>query len=123
MQPTVVPFLATSAEVPSMEAEYDRAWVQCRKADLLIAMGSSLSVPTACDLVEEIPQGSRLVVVNRQRTPKDHLAAMRIGGDCDTVLAMLGDPAELAEQRQSADAPAPTGAPAPRAPQAGVLSG
>lgn len=89
----IVNFGNTVEEVPSMEAEHDRTWMQCLNAELVVVFGSSLSVPTACDLPEEClqarygkPNGGRLVVVNRQRTPKDTLSAMCIHAACDDVL-------------------------------------
>lgn len=92
----IVNFGNTFEHVPSMEAEHDRAWVECMKADLCVVLGSSLSVQTACDLPEEClaareakPHGGRLVIVNRQRTPKDDLASLRIFGTCDTVLDLI----------------------------------
>lgn len=92
----VVNFGNTFEHVPSMEGEHDRAWVQCMKADLCVVLGSSLSVQTACDLPEEClrtlgekHQEGRLVIVNRQRTPKDDLASLRIFADCDAVLEFV----------------------------------
>ncbi|CAJ1348799.1 unnamed protein product [Effrenium voratum] len=49
----IVNFGNTCDHVPSMEAAHDATWVQCLKADLVVVLGSSLSVPTACDLPEE----------------------------------------------------------------------
>jgi NAD-dependent SIR2 family protein deacetylase len=92
----VVNFGNTHEHVPSMEAEHDRAWVDCMKADLCVVFGSSLSVQTACDLPEEClaarcdkASGGRLVIVNLQRTPKDDLASMRIFATCDSVLQTI----------------------------------
>merc|ERR1739845_115934 len=92
----VVNFGNTFEHVPSMEGEHDRAWVECMKADLCVVLGSSLSVQTACDLPEEClkPLGDkmergRLVIINRQRTPKDELASLRIFAACDTVLQFV----------------------------------
>lgn len=92
----IVNFGNTFEHVPSMEAEHDRAWVECMKADLCVVLGSSLSVQTACDLPEEClaprcdkPAGGRLVVVNLQRTPKDTLASLSIFATSDTVLSAV----------------------------------
>ena len=87
----VVSFHSTHEDVPSMEGEYDRSWVQCVKADVMLVLGSSLSVPTSCDLVDEAVEngGCAVVIVNRQRTPKDHLASLVIHSDCDDVIAAL----------------------------------
>merc|ERR1712232_444290 len=92
----IVNFGNTFEHVPSMEDVHDAAWVECLKADLCVVLGSSLSVKTACDLPEEClqerdakPNGGRLVIVNRQRTPKDELASLRIFGNCDYVLSFI----------------------------------
>ncbi|CAE7530164.1 SRT1 [Symbiodinium natans] len=96
LQDTIVNFGNTVEHVPSMEAAYDRTWVQCLKADLVVVLGSSLSVPTACDLPEEClqpregkPDGGQLVIVNLQRTPKDDLASLRLFASCDEVMAFV----------------------------------
>ena len=88
----VVGFHSTHEDVPSMEVEYDTAWVHCVKADVMIVFGSSLSVPSACDLVDEAVEnnGCTVIIVNRQKTPKDHLAEMTINAPCDDVVAFLG---------------------------------
>ncbi|CAE7670453.1 SRT1, partial [Symbiodinium pilosum] len=93
---TIVNFGNTVEHVPSMEDAHDRTWVHCLKADLVVVLGSSLSVPTACDLPEEClpardgkPDGGRLVIVNLQRTPKDQLANLRIFAACDDVMAFV----------------------------------
>jgi len=89
----IVNFGNTFEHVPSMEMQHDRAWIECMKADLVIVLGSSLSVPTACDLPEEClpprmdkPNGGKLVIVNWQLTPKDEIASLRLFGSCDEVL-------------------------------------
>eukprot|EP00927_Polykrikos_kofoidii_P057239 TRINITY_DN51356_c0_g1_i1.p1 TRINITY_DN51356_c0_g1~~TRINITY_DN51356_c0_g1_i1.p1 ORF type:complete len:349 (-),score=57.22 TRINITY_DN51356_c0_g1_i1:150-1196(-) len=96
LRDNIVNFGNTVEHVPSMESEHDRAWVECMKADLVVVLGSSLSVPTACDLPEEClpprvekPSGGRLVIVNLQRTPKDDLASLCIHATCDEVMELL----------------------------------
>lgn len=77
-------------EVPSFELQYDRAFVEMCRADLVIVIGSSLLVPSACDLVDYVVEhGGKLVIVNKQKTPKDHMAELVIHGDCDEVLGKL----------------------------------
>lgn len=100
----IVNFGNTFEHVPSMEAQHDRAWAQCVQADLVVVLGSSLSVPTACNLPEEClaprygkADGGRLVIVNLQRTPKDERASLKIHAPCDIVMgaieqALLGTP-------------------------------
>jgi NAD-dependent deacetylase len=47
----------------------------CRRADLLLAIGSSLVVEPAASLPRLAKQaGGRLVIINRDETPLDHLA-------------------------------------------------
>lgn len=118
-----------------MEGQHDTAWLQCvnlggkgsaaelwtlapgcslnrfsltcvRKADLVLVLGSSLTVPTACELPEEClaarhckpdtwshreklswpKDGGQLVIVNLQPTPKDSMASLRIFASCDEVM-------------------------------------
>ena len=92
----IVNFGNTFEHVPSMEDQHDAAWVHCLKADLVLVLGSSLSVPTACDLPEICleardgkPDGGKLVIVNLQRTPKDAMASLRIFASCDDVMEFL----------------------------------
>lgn len=89
----IVNFGNTFEHVPSMEKEHDDAWVEMLKADLVVVLGSSLSVQSACDLPEECiparsekPDGGRMVIVNLQKTPKDSLAALQIFAACDCVM-------------------------------------
>lgn len=96
LRDTIVNFGNTFEHVPSMEDQHDAAWVHCLKADLVLVLGSSLSVPTACDLPEECLEpregkqdGGKLVIVNLQRTPKDFLASLKIFASCDDVMAFL----------------------------------
>ena len=88
----VVSFHSSHKDVPSMEGEHDRAWVHCIKSDLLIVFGSSLSVPTACDLIDVVAEnGGDVVIVNKQRTPKDHFASLTIRHSCDVVVELLNE--------------------------------
>ena len=74
-------------DVPSSEVQYDRGFVEMCRADLVIVIGSSLLVPSACDLVDYVVErGGKLVIINKQKTPKDGLAEMVIHGDCDMVM-------------------------------------
>eukprot|EP01063_Lacrimia_lanifica_P005929 TRINITY_DN13577_c0_g1_i1.p2 TRINITY_DN13577_c0_g1~~TRINITY_DN13577_c0_g1_i1.p2 ORF type:complete len:342 (+),score=109.97 TRINITY_DN13577_c0_g1_i1:76-1026(+) len=97
----IVSFHSTFEDVPSMEQEHDYAWVNAIKADLFIVFGSSLSVPTACDLVDDAAaKGARIVFVNLQKTPKDHFAHLIIHAKCDDVVKELRrlDEAERADE-------------------------
>eukprot|EP01060_Flectonema_neradi_P001668 TRINITY_DN11002_c0_g1_i1.p1 TRINITY_DN11002_c0_g1~~TRINITY_DN11002_c0_g1_i1.p1 ORF type:complete len:301 (+),score=60.70 TRINITY_DN11002_c0_g1_i1:259-1161(+) len=86
----IVSFHSTFEDVPTMEGQHDSAWVHCIKADLIIVFGSSLSVPSACDLVDVVAErGGDVVIINKQRTPKDHLATLIIRHPCDDVVEKL----------------------------------
>jgi len=98
LRDVIVNFGNTFEHVPSMEAEHDRAWMEMKKADLVVVLGSSLSVETACDLPEECipvrygrPNGGRMVIVNLQPTPKDELAALQISATCDAVMTHIAN--------------------------------
>ncbi|KAJ8307673.1 hypothetical protein KUTeg_014777 [Tegillarca granosa] len=66
------------------------------QCDLMICLGSTLTVTPACDLVEMIKIPQRLVICNRQKTEKDNVClekdkkgitlGSRIFGDCDTFM-------------------------------------
>ena len=60
------------------------------RADLCLAIGSSLRVTPAADIPKETAKnGGKLVIVNLQKTPLDRRAAMVIHAFCDTVINML----------------------------------
>mmetsp|Transcript_77837 Transcript_77837/g.166884 ORF Transcript_77837/g.166884 Transcript_77837/m.166884 type:complete len:450 (-) Transcript_77837:339-1688(-) len=61
------------------------------KADLHLALGSSLSVSPACDFPASTAQkvGGRLVICNLQKTPLTEMADFQIYAETDTVLGML----------------------------------
>jgi NAD-dependent SIR2 family protein deacetylase len=70
----------------TLETSFDHG----SKADLCMALGSSLTVTPAADIPETVGErGQRLVVVNLQRTPLDHLCALRIYAKTDQVSRML----------------------------------
>jgi mono-ADP-ribosyltransferase sirtuin 6 len=58
------------------------------KADLCIALGSSLRVTPAANIPETVGKKSKanLVVVNLQKTPLDNLASVRVFGKTDTFM-------------------------------------
>ena len=69
------------------EWELEEGFRQSQMADLHVCMGSSLRVTPAADMpVETTKHGGKLVIINLQRTPLDHLATLRIGGMCDDVI-------------------------------------
>eukprot|EP01087_Luapelamoeba_hula_P008874 TRINITY_DN2257_c1_g1_i1.p1 TRINITY_DN2257_c1_g1~~TRINITY_DN2257_c1_g1_i1.p1 ORF type:complete len:372 (-),score=76.39 TRINITY_DN2257_c1_g1_i1:145-1239(-) len=119
MRDVIVNFGNTVEQVPSMEHEYDRAWSHCKRADVMLVLGSSLSVPNACDLPNEFldieqdneaassvteqqtvsPSNKHLVICNLQHTPKDALAEIVVHARCDAfmqlVMQQLGLPTAL----------------------------
>jgi len=68
---------------------YDTAFFLCKKADLMIAIGSSLVVTPACRLVDEIPVDAKLVIINRDTTPYDSKADLVIRENCGEVMENL----------------------------------
>ena len=57
------------------------------KADLHLAMGSSLTVNPACTMPKKTAKHKgKLVIVNLQKTPLDHLAHIRIFHKTDVVM-------------------------------------
>lgn len=86
----IVLFGDTYIEVPSYEKTYDRAFIEVCRADLIVVWGSSLLVPSACDLVDYVVErGGKLVIINKQRTPKDPLASLIINNKCEIVIEKL----------------------------------
>eukprot|EP00118_Oscarella_pearsei_P009936 m.58799 g.58799 ORF g.58799 m.58799 type:complete len:423 (+) comp34829_c0_seq1:408-1676(+) len=78
---------------------FDGSTNHAEKADLCLAMGSSLTVTPAADIPEsvggkKIKEGG-LVIVNLQRTPLDALASMRINAKCEEVAKLLAEKLEL----------------------------
>jgi NAD-dependent deacetylase len=72
------------------------------ESDLFLSLGSSLVVYPAAGLPElACRRGARLVIVNRERTPLDGLAALvihaGIGATMQAVMAEVGSTAESAE--------------------------
>ena len=65
---------------------YDAAYFACKNCDLLLAIGSSLVVQPACRLVDEIPIESKLVIINKDKTPYDSKADLVIHESCGQVL-------------------------------------
>lgn len=54
--------------------DLERAYDECDKADLIICLGSSLTVAPANDLPKKVAKrGGQMVIVNLQRTPLDDL--------------------------------------------------
>ncbi|GKT89308.1 transcriptional Sir2 family protein [Colletotrichum tofieldiae] len=69
-----------------------------KKADLCLALGSSLTVPPACTIPESVgkkkrsrtnPDRGRLVVCNLQSTPLDHLSELRVWAETDDLMVRV----------------------------------
>ena len=64
------------------EDELKRSFDEAAKADLCLAMGSSLTVTPAADIPKDVSKKGKLVIVNLQSTPLDNCAFMRINALC-----------------------------------------
>jgi len=74
--------------------DLEQAYKECGQADLIVCLGSSLTVSPANDLPKKVAQhGGELVIVNLQRTPLDNMSTLRIHGRTDEV--MIGVMQEL----------------------------
>eukprot|EP00928_Gymnodinium_smaydae_P041587 TRINITY_DN28122_c0_g1_i2.p1 TRINITY_DN28122_c0_g1~~TRINITY_DN28122_c0_g1_i2.p1 ORF type:complete len:344 (+),score=19.33 TRINITY_DN28122_c0_g1_i2:56-1087(+) len=79
-----------------------QAWRECEKADLCLALGSSITVTPASDMPAWVAQRHRhstskgLVIVNLQATPCDGQAALRVNGMVDDIMEKV----ELILQRR-----------------------
>jgi NAD-dependent deacetylase len=69
--------------------QYDNAYYAAKKCDLMISIGSSLVVMPACGLVDQIPVESKLVIINKDKTPFDSKADLVIRENCGEVLENL----------------------------------
>jgi NAD-dependent deacetylase len=72
------------------EAETLAAFDAARRCDLMIVIGSSLVVYPAAGLPDEaVRAGASLIIVNREATDKDHLAAATIRGSAGESMSLL----------------------------------
>ncbi|KAJ9551596.1 hypothetical protein OSB04_015641 [Centaurea solstitialis] len=68
--------------------EMDEAEKQCRIADIVLCLGTSLQITPACNLpLKSIRNGGKMVIVNLQQTSKDNKASLVIHGFVDKVMA------------------------------------
>lgn len=67
----------------------NRSFEEAYKADLCLAMGSSLTVTPAADIPKEVGKKNKLIIVNLQKTPLDKYAYLRINAMCDDVMTLL----------------------------------
>ncbi len=67
----------------------NRSFEEAYKADLCLAMGSSLTVTPAAHIPKEVGKKGKLIIVNLQKTPLDEHAFFRINAMCDEVMKRL----------------------------------
>ena len=73
-----------------VEEDWAKSQEQCKKADLIIVIGSSLLICTATSLVElALANKAKLVIINLQNTPMNSYASMIIHGIADKVISKL----------------------------------
>jgi len=79
------------------EATYREAEMACRRADLLLVVGSSLQVTPAAWLPHvAYDHGAAVIIINDEPTPLDDLARVLVRGRAGTVLPALVAAAESA---------------------------
>lgn len=60
----------------------------CRKADVILCLGTSLQITPACNLpLKCLRGGGKIIIINLQETPKDKKASLVIRGMVDMVIA------------------------------------
>lgn len=70
----------------------DKAFDNCKQADLFVVIGSSLRVTPAADMPLKVVKNKikgKLVIINLQKTPYDADASLCIHGKCDDVIELL----------------------------------
>lgn len=75
--------------------ELNRSFEQAEKADLCLAMGSSLTVTPAAHIPRDVSKKGKLVIINLQSTPYDKIAYLRINGMCEDVMKRLAKKMQL----------------------------
>ncbi len=72
------------------EKELNDSFAHAKKADLCLAMGSSLRVTPAANIPETVGERKNdLVIVNLQKTPIDGVASLRVNALCDVFIEMV----------------------------------
>lgn len=69
------------------DATFDCAFFSIKKADLLIVIGCSLLVQPAASLVAEKSTNCKLIMINKDSTPYDHLADLILRENCGEVFS------------------------------------
>lgn len=73
-----------------VQRDIERAFTAAAEADLLLAVGSTLTVTPAADMVPIAKQaGARLVIVNAEETAYDYIADVVIRGSISEVLPAI----------------------------------
>ncbi|XP_005094645.1 NAD-dependent protein deacetylase SRT1 [Aplysia californica] len=77
----------------------DKAFASAKSCDLLVCLGTTLTVTPACNIVHHIKKPRRIVICNRQVTEKDEESlklgrdgtplGARIHGDCDVFMTYV----------------------------------
>ncbi len=69
--------------------DLEKALTEIQKSDLLITMGTSLTVYPASTLPSYLPDSSKLVIINEMETPFDAKAKVVLHEDIETVVSKL----------------------------------
>lgn len=68
---------------------FDNAYWESKKCDLMLAIGSSLTVRPACSLLSEINDTAKLIIINKDPTPYDKKADLIIRDECGSVMDII----------------------------------
>ena len=72
--------------------QWNRAKEEIINCDLLLVLGSSLTVTPVCDLpYAALSSGAKLIIINRTCTHLDEMAAVSIQGDLADILPLIKD--------------------------------
>jgi NAD-dependent deacetylase len=72
--------------------EWNRAKGEILNCDLLLVLGSSLTVTPVCDLpYSALSAGAKLIIINNTHTHMDELAAVSIQGDLAELMPIIKD--------------------------------
>jgi len=72
------------------KATFDRGWANCEQCDLMVVLGSSLTVTPACKMPLLVAKnGKKMVIVNLQKTDFDDQCAMRVYAKCDNFIKLV----------------------------------
>ena len=70
--------------------ELRRSERECRDADLVLCLGTSMEITPACNLpLKAVRKGGKMAIVNLQKTPKDSKAALVIRARVDDVMSRV----------------------------------